>query len=653
MCGIAGFVEFRPSERAALEARTRRMADQLVHRGPDDAGVWTEPSDGVGLGFRRLSILDLSPAGHQPMRSASGRYVIIFNGEVYNFSELRAELESRGVRFRGHSDTEVMLAAVEEWGLEPALRRFVGMFAFALWDGRDRTLHLVRDRLGIKPLFYGFSRGILLFGSELKAIRAHPDFAPEIDRNAIALLMRHGYVPSPYSIYRGIAKLPPGCLISFNIAAAGAAAGTAEARPHWPLREIAEQGEQEPFTGSDQEACVELERRLAESVRLRMIADVPLGAFLSGGIDSSLVVALMQAQSARRVKTFTIGFEDKDYNEAAHAARVAAHLQTDHTELCLAPDETRAVIPRLPEMFDEPFADSSAIPTHLVSVLARRAVTVSLSGDGGDELFGGYTHYTRAPWVWQRLGWIPRPLRGALAALLGGPGIATYNKLLGGRKRYVSEHTRPGTAGEKIHKLGQALAAPDPWGLHRHFSSLWKWPGQVVAGAREPSTIFTDSARRPALSEFATRMMAADATMYLPDDILTKVDRASMAVSLEARVPILDHRVVEFAFRLPLRLKIRAGQGKWVLRQLLYKHVPAAIIERPKMGFAAPIGSWLRGPLRDWAESLLAEDRLRREGYLLPGPVRQVWREHLGEDRNAQELLWTVLMFQAWLERWK
>jgi asparagine synthase (glutamine-hydrolysing) len=653
MCGITGFLEFRPSEVAAMELRARRMADQLVHRGPDDAGAWTEPSCGLGFGFRRLAILDLSPAGHQPMCSASGRYVVIFNGEVYNFAELRAELEDRDHRFRGHSDTEVMLESIEEWGLEPALQRFVGMFAFALWDGRDHVLHLVRDRLGIKPLYYGFSQGALLFGSELKALRAHPHFNAEIDRNAVALLMRHGYIPGPYSIHRGISKLTPGSVISFRVDSGAAAATRVQPRRYWSLRERAEQGEREPFTGSDQEACAQLQDRLSGSVRLRMIADVPLGAFLSGGIDSSLVVALMQAQSTRRVKTFTIGFEDRDYNEAVHATRVAAHLGTEHTELYVTPDETRAVIPQLPAMFDEPFADSSAIPTHLVSALARRAVTVSLSGDGGDELFGGYTHYTRAPWVWRRFGSIPYRARRTLAGILAWPGIAAYNRMLGGRKMYVSEHTRPGTAGEKIHKLAQALCAADPWELHRHFSSQWKHPSELVLHAEEPLTVFTDQHRRLLLSDLQARMMATDALMYLPDDILTKVDRASMAVSLEARVPILDHRVVEFALRLPMHLKIRDGQGKWLLRQALYRYVPASLTERPKMGFAAPIGSWLKDPLREWAESLVADDRLRREGYLRPEPVRKVWKEHLAGDRNAQDLLWPVLMFQAWLERWR
>ena len=653
MCGIAGFVQFRMSAPAEIRARAQQMADQIVHRGPDDSGVWTYPECGVGLGFRRLSILDLSPAGHQPMCSASDRYVIIFNGEVYNFGELRGELEAVGHRFRGQSDTEVMLASFEQWGLEQAVRRFVGMFAFALWDGRDRVLHLVRDRLGIKPLYYGFSQGTLLFGSELKAIRAHPDFAPEIDRSAIMLLMRHGYVPAPYSIYRRVFKLPPGTTISFSVASGEPGAHQAQPRPYWSLGEIAEQGEREPFRGPESEACDELERLLSESVRLRMIADVPLGAFLSGGIDSSLVVALMQALSHRRVKTFTIGFEDRKYNEAPYAAEVAAHLKTDHTELLVTSDETRAVIPGLPGMFDEPFADSSAIPTHLVSALARRDVTVSLSGDGGDELFGGYAHYSRAPWVWRRFGWIPSPLRRVAAGVLELPSVANYNRLFGGRQQYASEHTGPGTAGEKIHKLAQALGASDTRALHRHFSSLWKRPRDLVIGADEPSTILDGSSKHLNINNFQARMMAIDAVMYLPDDILTKVDRASMAVSLEARVPILDHRVVEFAARLPMTLKIREWQGKWLLRQVLYRHVPANLIERPKMGFAAPIGAWLRGPLREWAESLLGEERLRREGYLHPEPVRRVWREHLSGDRNGQEMLWAVLMFQAWLERWQ
>lgn len=655
MCGIAGFVQFRPAEVQDLEGRARRMADQLAHRGPDDSGCWADPATGVGLGFRRLSIIDLSAAGHQPMCSASGRYVIIFNGEVYNFAELRAELEPLGHRFRGHSDTEVMLAAIEQWGLEAAVRRFRGMFAFAVWDRRDRILHLVRDRMGIKPLYYGFgniaSRRVLLFASELKAMRAYPGFAPQIDRDALAIFMRHTYIPAPYSIYRGIAKLPPGCVISIP-SKDTSDPSAARPRAYWSFCQVAEDSESEPFVGSTEEAQLELEQLLRESIRLRMIADVPVGAFLSGGIDSSAVVSLMQAESSRSVKTFTIGFTEADFNEAVHARRVAQHLLTDHHELVLTPEEARAVIPKLATMYDEPFGDSSAIPTHLVSALARNMVTVSLSGDGGDELFGGYTYFLSAPPLWERLRRFPQPLRRMAAAGAESLSPGAYNRVLRGR-RIAPTFTGKGTGGQRIHKAAQALRARNICELHRAFATHWDRPETVVVNAREPSTLFTDRSRQPALSDPSTRMMANDALMYLPDDILTKLDRASMAVSLEARVPILDHRVVEFAARLPVELKIREGKGKWLLRQILHRYVPASIVERPKMGFGVPVGDWIRGPLREWAELLLDPDRLKREGFLRPDPVRRLWKEHLKGDINAPDALWAVLMFQAWLEKWK
>ncbi len=631
------------------------MADQLAHRGPDDAGYWADPDVGVGLGFRRLSIIDLSPAGHQPMCSESGRYVIVFNGEVYNFAELRAELESLGHRFRGHSDTEVILAAIEQWGVEASVRRFRGMFAFAVWDGRDRVLHLLRDRLGIKPLYYGFGdvdgKHVLLFASELKAMRAYPGFAPAIDHNTLTLLLRHTYIPAPYCIYRGLAKLPPGCMIAFACGSTSAPDG-ARPQPYWSYGEVAEQGESEPFVGSPEEAQFELEKLLRESIRLRMVADVPLGAFLSGGVDSSTVVALMQAQSTRPVKTFTIGFLEADFNEATHARRVAEHLHTDHHELVVTPEEARAVIPKLATMYDEPFADSSGIPTHLVSALARQMVTVSLSGDGGDELLGGYNYYSSGPALWERIRRFPHPLRRAIA---GGATLlpaGAYNRILRGR-RIAPEFTGRGTGGQRIHKAAQALRVADISDLHRAFSTHWDRPESVVIDAREPSTVFTDASLRPALSNLSARMMANDALMYLSDDILTKVDRASMAVSLEARVPILDHHVVEFAARVPVEFKIRDGKGKWLLRQVLYRYVPESIVERPKMGFAVPVGVWIRGPLREWAESLLDADRLRREGFLRPAPVRRLWREHLNGDVNCPDALWAVLMFQAWLEHWR
>ncbi|HEV2424640.1 MAG TPA: asparagine synthase (glutamine-hydrolyzing) [Terriglobia bacterium] len=665
MCGVAGFVQFRPAERQELEDRARRMAGQLAHRGPDDAGSWAEPEAGAGLGFRRLSIIDLSPAGHQPMCSASGRYVIVFNGEVYNFADLRAELEPLGHRFRGHSDTEVMLAAIEHWGLETAVRRFRGMFAFALWDGRDRVLHLVRDRLGIKPLYYGFAdaagrpsgqgaraaKRVLLFASELKAMRAYPGFAPEIDRDALAVFLRHTYIPSPYSIYRGVAKLPPGCIISFPCGGASDP-GAAQPRAWWSFRQVAEEGENEPFVGPMEEAQLELEQLLRESIRLRMIADVPLGAFLSGGIDSSIVVALMQAESTRPVQTFTVGFGEAEFNEAAHARRVAEHLHTDHHEIVVTPEQARAVIPKLATMYDEPFADSSQIPTHLVSTLARSRVTVSLSGDGADELFGGYNYFSAAPPLWNRLRSFPWSLRRLAAAGAESLSPGAYNRLLRGR-RVAPTFTGKGTGGQRIHKAAQALRARDICELHRAFATHWDRPETVVINAREPSTVFVNPSLQPMLSDASARMMANDALMYLPDDILTKVDRASMAVSLEARVPVLDHRVVEFAARLPIELKIREGKGKWLLRQILYRHVPASIVERPKMGFGVPVGVWIRGPLREWAESLLDASRLKREGVLRPKPVRRLWKEHLNGEVNAPDALWAVLMFQSWLERWK
>jgi len=636
-----------------MEAKSRLglMTDQIAHRGPDDAGAWLDGEAGVGLGVRRLAIVDLSPAGHQPMLSVDGGFVIAFNGEVYNFRELRRELEPRGHQFRGHSDTEVMLAAIREWGVEEAVKKFVGMFAFALWDRRLRLLHLVRDRLGIKPLYYGWAGKTFLLGSELKALHAHPDFVPSVNRQALALYMRYGYIPQPYSIYQGILKLPPGCILTLRVAP-GHPPVAAEPTVYWSAKQIAEQGRSDLFRGSDDEAREKLEDMLRESVRLRLVADVPLGAFLSGGIDSSTVVALMQAQSDRPVKTFTIGFFEDQFNEAGHARAVAAHLGTEHTELYLRPDEAQAVIPKLPTLFDEPFGDSSQIPTYLVSALARRHVTVSLSGDGGDELFGGYSVYFLARSIWKGMRWLPAPCRRALGAWLGRLDTASCDRWLGWLAPFFDKHGRPGTVRQKLHKLAEALPFESPEKLHHHFASHWKRPTTLVLDGDEPPTAFTDPSRWAALPDFRQRMMFTDLVAYLPDDILTKVDRASMGVSLEARVPILDHRVVEFAARLPLSMKMRAGQGKWLLRQVLYRYVPRELVDRPKKGFGLPLDAWLRGPLREWADALLKEDRLKREGFLRPEPVARAWAEHLSGRRNCQECLWDVLMFQAWLERW-
>jgi asparagine synthase (glutamine-hydrolysing) len=627
------------------------MADQLVHRGPDDSGVWVDGEAGIALGFRRLSIVDLSPAGHQPMTSSSGRYVIVFNGEVYNFGELRRDLESRGHSFRGHSDTEVMLEAVSEWGLEEAVKKFVGMFAFALWDRRERVLYLVRDRLGIKPLYWGWQHKTFLFGSELKALRVHPDFDPEINCGALALYLRYGYIPQPYSIYQGIWKLPPGHILSLR-AGAQTTFGLSRTASYWSAKEVYENGAANPFRGSEGEAIEELDRLLRDSVRLRMIADVPLGAFLSGGIDSSTVVALMQAQSNRPVKTFTIGFHAQEFDEAAQAKSVADHLGAEHTELYVTPREALDVIPKLPILYDEPFADSSQIPTYLVSALTRRHVTVSLSGDGGDELFGGYQRYCNARQFWETVRWFPHFTRKALARFIRVCKPTTYDRLVGGLGPLLPRLARPSSVGERMYRLAEVTTVKNPEELYRQLVSYWKSPTEVVLNANEPSALLTQSSAWARLADISQRMMFLDLATYLPDDILTKVDRASMGVSLEARVPILDHRVVEFAARVPLSMKICSGQGKWLLRQVLYRYVPRELVERPKMGFSVPIEDWLRGPLRDWAEGLLNQDRLRREGFFRSEPIGKLWAEHLSAQRNWQGHLWNVLMFQAWREKW-
>lgn len=648
MCGWVCFWESINTDQGRLSACVRQMADTLAHRGPDDAQAWVDPESGVAIGFRRLAIVDLSPEGAQPMHSESGRYVIAFNGEVYNFGALRQQLEPMGHHFRGHSDTEVMLAAIEQWGLEAAVRRFVGMFAFALWDREKRQLSLVRDRLGIKPLYYGRMGQTFLCGSELKALYAHPDFRHEINRDALTLFVRHNYVPTPYTIYKGIHKLLPGCILTI----VSPDSDWSSLASYWSPKIIAEQGAANPFTGSAREAAEQLDDLLREAVSLRMIADVPLGAFLSGGVDSSLVVALMQAQSQRPVKTFSIGFNEAGYNEAIYARKVAEHLGTDHTELYVMPAQAQAVIPKLPEIYDEPFSDSSQIPTFLVSELARRHVTVSLSGDGGDELFGGYDHYFLGQAIWCRISHIPMGVR-----LFGAKMITRVSPTDWGREfnwlRLLLPHgLRRGIQSDKLHKLANLLVAENPEEMYGRLVSQWKSPASVVIGGCEPATVFTDRSRWAVLPDFTQRMMYLDLISLLPDDFLTKVDRASMAISLEARVPLLDHRLVEFAARIPLAMKIRNGQGKWLLRQLLYKYVPAELIERPKMGFGVPIAAWLRGPLREWAETLLDERRLREEGFFNPAPVRHKWMEHLSQSRNWQYQLWNILQFQAWLERW-
>jgi asparagine synthase (glutamine-hydrolysing) len=644
MCGITGFwdksIELNSAE---LSGIATKMSNAIIHRGPDSGGVWVDETTGIALGHRRLAIVDLSPEGHQPMISSNSRYLIVFNGEIYNFPDLRAELLQLGHTFRGHSDTEIMLAGFCEWGLEGAVQRFNGMFAFALWDRQEQLLHLGCDRLGEKPIYYGWIGQTLIFGSELKALKAHPHFQPEIDRAALTLFIRHSYIPAPSSIYQGINKLPPASLLTWN--------GTATRSipvPYWSARAAAEAGIANQFTGSDRQAIDRLDALLLDAVGIRMMADVPLGAFLSGGVDSSTVVALMQAQSSKPVKTFSIGFEEAEYNEAQHAQAVAKHLHTEHTELYVTAAQALAVIPKLPTLYDEPFADSSQIPTFLVSELARAHVTVSLSGDGGDELFGGYERYFLAENIWQKFGWMNKSLRQTTAQALTGVSTQTWDrvvKLLPAIPDRLKQYP-----GSRIHKLAEILAVDKPEEMYRGLVSIWKQPGNVVIGGSEAATYLSDPQQWAQVPTFTDSMMYLDTMTYLPDDILVKVDRASMGVSLEGRIPLLDHRVVELAWQIPLSMKIRDNRGKWILRQVLEKYVPNSLIDRPKMGFGVPIDSWLRGPLRDWAEALLDEQRLQTEGFFQPEPIRQIWAEHLSGDRNWQYCLWNVLMFQAWLE---
>jgi len=643
MCGFSGFFS---RTRNVNKNICRKMTDTLIHRGPDDGGVWVDQDAGIALGHRRLSIQDLSPLGHQPMESFSGRYVVAYNGEIYNFRVLQKELEKIGCLFKGHSDTEVLLAAVDTWGIETALTRFVGMFAFALWDKKERALVLARDRLGEKPLYYGWQGKTFLFGSELKALCAHPDWQGEIDRDSLALQMRHNYIPTPYSIYKGVYKLKPGTLLRIQLSSP--VGEVPELKAYWQAREVAIDGVNQSLYLSDKDAISALDTLLHQTIREKMISDVPLGAFLSGGIDSSVVVAMMQAESSLPVKTFTIGFHEEGYNEAAHAKAVAKHLGTEHTELYVTPEQAMDVIPRLPVLYDEPFSDSSQIPTFLVSEMTKQHVTVALSGDGGDELFCGYNRYHWGQSIWSRLSLIPRPLRGVVASTICNISPSAWDGLFKFINPVLPSKLTYQTPGDKLHKLAEILKVKSPEALYHALVSHWKHPEQLVLGSREPLTELTNSSRWSSnIDSFIQRMQLLDTVSYLPDDILVKVDRAAMGVSLETRVPFLDHHVVEFAWQLPMSMKLRDGQGKWVLRQVLHKYIPRELIERPKMGFGVPIDIWLRGPLRDWAEALLDEKRLLEGGFFNVPPIRQKWKEHLSGKRNWQYYLWDVLMFQA------
>jgi len=641
MCGIAGVLNLAAGSREQLERNAAAMAESLAHRGPDDYGLWSDPEAGVILTHRRLSIVDLSPAGHQPMISADGRFVITYNGEIYNFEELRPELEARGIKFRGHSDTEVMLEAFAAFGIEATVTRLIGMFTIGLWDRRARTLTLIRDRLGIKPLYWARLGGLFLFGSELKALRAHPGWTPRIDRLAVAAFMRHNYIPAPYTIYEGVRKLEPGTILTLR------AGNEPRIERFWDARAVARAGLADPLQSDETDLTDRLETLLRDAVRRRMVADVPVGAFLSGGIDSSTVVALMKAANAGPVRTYTIGFELPGFDEAAHSAAVAKHLNTDHTELTVTAKEALDVIPQLPNIYDEPFADPSQIPTYLVSAMTRKHVTVALSGDGGDELFAGYNRYQLASRMWQGLSLLPRQLRQGLAASIVSVSPDRWSRLLS----FLPAAICPAQVGDKLHKLATVIGLADANAIYRRLVTHWE-PAEVMPGVEEYKGVLWGPGIAKEIPGFLEQMQLMDLVTYLPDDILTKVDRASMAVALEARVPLLDHRVVEFAWRLPRAAKIRRGTSKWLLRQVLDRHVPKHLIDRPKMGFGIPLGEWLRGPLRDWAETFLNERRLQEANLLDVTSVRQRWLEHLEGRRNWQYLIWDVLMLETWRERW-
>lgn len=653
MCGIAGFLNCaNSSDQSALEATITQMTTALRHRGPDDEGFYVDANVGLALGHRRLAIIDLSPAGHQPMTSACGRYVIVFNGEIYNFQEIRQELARETharITFRGHSDTEVMLAAFNQWGIERTLPRLNGMFAFAVWDNQRRCLHVARDRMGEKPLYYGWSGPTFLFASELKALRIHPAFTGTINPVVLSLYLRHQYLPGPYTIYENVYKLPPASWLTIPFQY-----GEQQILPilYWSLPQVIEAGQQQRFTGDSQEALEHFEGLLADAVKLRMEADVPLGAFLSGGIDSSTVVALMQRQTSQPVKTFTIGFREQAFNEADYARDVAHYLGTEHTELYVSADDALELIPQLPATYDEPFADISQIPTCLLAKLTRQYVTVSLSGDGGDELLGGYSRYMTVSDLWRKTRWIPLNVRQQIAHVLTRVRPDTWDRWVGKWSNLLQGTARRGHVGENLHKFADILTCHDVYHMYYLFISLLNHPEQILAFQTILPDLIAQIGIIPNLADVEW-MMYLDSTTYLPDDLLVKTDRATMAVALEGRMPLLDHRLVECVWRLPLSMKIRKQQGKWLLRQVLQKYLPSNLFDRPKMGFGVPIGEWLRGPLRDWAEALLDEQRLKTEQFFDPHQIRIFWNEHLNGERDRAAVLWNVLMFEAWIDTQK
>lgn len=646
MCGLTGFLTLESAcDQQHNTQVLRKMADAIQHRGPDSEGFWSDHPSGIHLGHRRLAVIDVSPAGAQPMTSVSGRFVAVFNGEVYNHLRLRRILESERpvcAPWRGHSDTETLLAGIEAWGLEGTLRRATGMFAIALWDKQTRRLTLARDRFGEKPVYYGWQgmgkNAVFLFGSELSALRRHPSFESKVSVTGLSLFMKHGNIGGKNSIYSDIYKLPPGHMLDVSRQST-----IPVVRQWWSAAMAASQGAANPFIGTPEQAIDALEMVLGDAVNGQMIGDVPIGAFLSGGIDSSAIVAMMQSRSKQPVRTFSIGFQDADYDEATHAKSIAMHLRTIHTELYVSDNEALAVIPKLPLLYSEPFADSSQIPTFLVSELARQQVTVALSGDGGDELFCGYTRYQMTEKLWPTLSRFPSGLRRFIARLITSVPAGNWGKL-GSALPFAH-------VGEKFHKGASALGSESIEELHQKLISQWENQTNVVRNATEPAKIWSVIMSDIDGLGNTERMMLLDILSYLPDDILVKVDRAAMGVGLETRVPFLDNSVANFAWSLPLDYKLRNGITKWPLRQLLYRHVPKALLERPKMGFSVPMDNWLRGPLKDWAEDLLDQSRLRVEGHFDPVSIHHKWQEHVSGKRNWHSELWNVLMFQAWLEK--
>lgn len=644
MCGITGFFS---KHTAFSESVCQHMVSKLNHRGPDSKGVWFDSQSGIALGHSRLAILDLSVAGHQPMESACKRFVLVFNGEIYNHLVIRKKLIREGYAFswRGHSDTETLVAGISFWGIKKTLQESSGMFAVALWDRQEMSLTLARDRMGEKPVYYGWQGNSFVFGSELDAIKAHPQFENTIDRDSLCLLLRHNTISSPHSIYKGISKLDPGTILTLSSKSKAINLDT-----YWSMRSVASAGIENPFNGSHHDAVLGLESLLSSAVFDQMQSDVPLGAFLSGGIDSSTIVSLMQSQSSKKINTFSIGFSEKEYDEAQQAKAIAKHLGTAHTELYVSHTDALSVIPQLPKMFDEPFADSSQIPTYLVSQLAKKHVDVALTGDGGDELFGGYNRHVWVKSIWSKTGHLPLFVRKLIFFAITSLPPYSWDQFFEMCSAVLPKRYRVSQPGDKMYKLANVILAETPAGMYRNLVSHWNNPSSIVLGSNEPDSKLSDSSVLPNLFDIEQRMMFLDTIAYMPDDILTKVDRAAMAVSLETRVPMLDHRVVEFAWSLPLKLKIKNGQGKWILRELLNTYVPQELVDRPKMGFGVPLHNWLRGPLLDWSQNLLDPIKLRNQGYFNAEAVLQKWNEHLSGKSDWQHHLWDILMFQAWLD---